>query len=97
MTGHTGEEEMKAAIVTTAGKSPVFGEFNEPAATPGAELITVNASALSQFSKSRSSGTHYSSEGVFPTVAGTDGVGCTEDGRRVYFVLPEAPYGSLAG
>ena len=87
---------MKAAIITAAGMSPIFGEFREPAATAGAELITVSASALSQFSKSRSSGTHYSSEGMFPTVAGADGVGRTEDGRRVYFVLPEAPYGTLA-
>ncbi len=87
---------MKAAIITAAGTPPIFGEFSEPTATPGVELITVSASALSQFSKSRSSGTHYSSEDVFPTVAGADGVGRTEDGRRVYFVLPEAPYGALA-
>ena len=94
--GHRGEKNMKAAIVTAAGTSPIFGEFSEPTATPGAELITVSASALSHFSKSRSSGTHYSSEAVFPTVAGADGVGRTEGGRRVYFVLPEAPYGALA-
>jgi NADPH:quinone reductase-like Zn-dependent oxidoreductase len=87
---------MKAAIITAAGRSPIFAEFSEPTATPGAELITVSASALSQFSKSRSSGTHYSSEGMFPTVGGADGVGRTEAGRRVYFVLPEAPYGALA-
>ena len=87
---------MNAAVVTAAGKSPVFAEFDEPAPTPGTEVITVSASALSQFSKSRSSGTHYSAEGAFPAVAGTDGVGRTEDGRRVYFVLPEAPYGALA-
>ena len=60
------------------------------------EVITVSASALSQFSKSRSSGTHYSSEDSFPAVAGADGVGLTEGGRRVYFALPEAPYGALA-
>ena len=57
---------------------------------------TVSASALSQFGKSRSSGTHYSSGDAFPSVAGTDGVGRTADGRRVYFVLPDAPYGALA-
>jgi NADPH:quinone reductase-like Zn-dependent oxidoreductase len=88
---------MKAAIVAAAGRSPIFGEFNEPTSTQGMEVINVSASALSQFSKSRSSGTHYSSEGSFPAVAGADGVGLTEDGRRVYFVLPEAPYGALAG
>jgi NADPH:quinone reductase-like Zn-dependent oxidoreductase len=87
---------MKAAIVTAEGKSPIFGELDEPTAAPEAELITVTASALSQFSKSRSSGTHYSSEGAFPAVAGADGVGRTQDGRRVYFVLPDAPYGALA-
>ncbi len=87
---------MKAAIVTEAGKTPVCGEFEEPHAREGAELIRMNASALSQFSKARSSGAHYSSGDMFPAVAGADGVGRTADGRRVYFVLPEAPYGALA-
>jgi NADPH:quinone reductase-like Zn-dependent oxidoreductase len=88
---------MKAAIIKAAGKAPVYGDFNEPVVSEGKELITVSASALSQFSRSRSSGSHYSSGGLFPSVAGADGVGRTSDGRRVYFVLPEAPYGSLAG
>ena len=87
---------MKAGIITASGKTPVYGDVNEPVACEGKELIAVSASALSQFSKSRSSGTHYSSDGAFPSVAGTDGVGRTADGRRVYFVLPEAPYGALA-
>jgi NADPH:quinone reductase-like Zn-dependent oxidoreductase len=87
---------MKAAIITAAGKSPIYGDFREPVASEGTELILVRASALSQFSKSRSSGAHYSSEGMFPSVAGADGVGRTADGRRVYFVLPEAPFGALA-
>lgn len=87
---------MKAAIITAAGKSPVYGDFEEPGGSEGKEVVTVSASALSQFSKSRSSGSHYSSEGVFPSVAGADGVGRTPDGRRVYFVLSEEPYGALA-
>lgn len=87
---------MKAAIITAPGKPPVYGDFTEPVASEGRELITVSASALSQFSKSRSSGSHYSSEGMFPSVAGADGVGHTVDGHRVYFVLPEAPFGALA-
>jgi NADPH:quinone reductase-like Zn-dependent oxidoreductase len=87
---------MKAGIITTAGKPPVYGDFKEPVASQGRELITVTASALSHFSKSRSSGSHYSSDGVFPVVAGADGVGRTAEGRRVYFALPEAPYGALA-
>ena len=87
---------MKAGVIAAVGKSPVYGDFNEPVACEGKEVITVGASALSQFSKSRSSGSHYSSEGVFPSVAGADGIGRTADRRRVYFVLPEAPYGALA-
>ena len=87
---------MKAGIMTAAGKPPVYGDFNEPVASEGKELIAVGASALSPFSKSRSSGAHYSSDSAFPCVAGADGVGRTTNGRRVYFVLPEAPYGTLA-
>src|SRR5580658_5297165 len=86
---------MKAAVVTAAGKAPVYGNFDTPIAKAGEEFISVRASALSQFSKSRASGSHYSSDGGFPFVAGSDGVGVTQDGRRVYFVLPEAPFGAL--
>jgi NADPH:quinone reductase-like Zn-dependent oxidoreductase len=93
---HKGEMIMKAGVITAAGESPVYREFEEPIACEGHEVITVSTSALSQFSKSRSSGSHYSSDGIFPSVAGADGVGRTADGRRVYFVLPEAPFGALA-
>jgi NADPH:quinone reductase-like Zn-dependent oxidoreductase len=87
---------MKAAIIRTAGAGPLFGDFPGPATTQGTEVITVIASALSQFSKSRSSGSHYSSDAELPVVAGADGVGTTSEGRRVYFVMPVAPYGALA-
>jgi NADPH:quinone reductase-like Zn-dependent oxidoreductase len=87
---------MKAAIVTGAGKTPVYGDFEKPVAKDGEELIAVRAAALSNLTKGRASGAHYSSAGVFPAVAGTDGVGVTKDGRRVYFAMPEAPFGSLA-
>jgi NADPH:quinone reductase-like Zn-dependent oxidoreductase len=87
---------MKAAIVTAAGKTPIYGDFDTPIAKAGEELISVRASALTHLTKMRASGSHYSSSGVFPAVAGTDGVGLTLDGRRVYFALPEAPFGALA-
>lgn len=87
---------MKAAIIEASGKPPVYGDFSEPSVSEGMEVITVSAAALSQFSKSRSSGSHYSSGGMFPSVAGADGVGRTADGRRVYFALPDAPFGALA-
>ena len=87
---------MKAAIIQVAGGKPIYGDFAEPVATEGAEIIAVKAAALSQFSKARSAGSHYSSDAEFPVIAGADGVGVNADGRRVYFVLPSAPYGSLA-
>jgi NADPH:quinone reductase-like Zn-dependent oxidoreductase len=90
------EMSMKAAVVTAAGKTPIYGDFETPTAQAGEELISVRASALSNLSRSRASGTHYTSAGSFPLVAGSDGVGRTQDGRRVYFAMPEAPFGALA-
>ena len=87
---------MKAAILAAPGTSPIYGDFGEPVAQPAEELITVNASALSHFTKARASGAHYSADRAYPAVAGADGVGKTRDGRRVYFVLPEPPFGALA-
>jgi NADPH:quinone reductase-like Zn-dependent oxidoreductase len=87
---------MKAALVLQAGQPPVYGDFGEPQPSPTDTRITVTAAAISQVVKSRASGAHYSSSGQFPFVVGIDGVGRRDDGRRVYFVLPPAPYGSMA-
>ena len=87
---------MKAAIVQGAGKSPIYADFAAPVPGPGEQRVSVTAAALSQVVKSRASGAHYSSPGQFPFVIGIDGVGRLDDGTRVYFVLPKAPYGSMA-
>lgn len=87
---------MKAAVVREAGKAPVFADFEAPVAKPGEDLITVKAAALTQFTKSRASGAHYSADASLPAIAGSDGVGVTADGRRVYFILPGAPFGAMA-
>jgi len=91
---------MKAAIVMEAGKTPVYGDFREPVLTDGLAngevQVTVSAAALSNVVKSRASGAHYSSSGQLPFVVGVDGVGHLADGRRVYFVLPKAPFGSMS-
>nr|WP_063571260.1 zinc-binding alcohol dehydrogenase family protein [Luteibacter rhizovicinus] len=87
---------MKAAVVYEAGKSPVFADFEAPAAKAGEELITVKAAALTHFTKARASGAHYSASASLPAIAGSDGVGVTQDGRRVYFILPGAPFGAMA-
>jgi NADPH:quinone reductase-like Zn-dependent oxidoreductase len=87
---------MKAAIVQAAGKPPIYADFPAPVPAPGEHRVTVTAAALSQVVKSRASGAHYSSSGQFPFIAGIDGVGRLDDQTRVYFVLPRAPYGSMA-
>jgi NADPH:quinone reductase-like Zn-dependent oxidoreductase len=87
---------MKAAIVHEKNAIPVYGEFETPEPRPGEQLVSVIASALSPLARGRASGAHYSSSGQFPFVAGVDGVGRREDGTRVYFVLPRAPFGAFA-
>jgi len=87
---------MKAAIIQAAGDVPVYGAFAEPEAQAGEELVAVRASALSQLTRARASGAHYSASGGFPLVPGVDGVGLLADGRRVYFVLPRTPFGAMA-
>lgn len=87
---------MKAAIVCGAGQAPVYGDFEEPVAAAGEHRIAVAASAVSRVVKGRAAGTHYSSSGRFPFVVGIDGTGRLDDGRRVYFVMPRAPHGSMA-
>jgi NADPH:quinone reductase-like Zn-dependent oxidoreductase len=87
---------MKAAIVVEAGKTPVYGDFREPVPANGEVQVRVSAAALSNVVRSRASGAHYSSSGQLPFVVGIDGVGRLDDGRRVYFVLPKAPFGSMS-
>jgi NADPH:quinone reductase-like Zn-dependent oxidoreductase len=86
---------MKAAVVTAAGQPPAFADFENPVAATGQQRIRVAASALSQLARARAAGTHYSSHGVFPFVAGVDGVGRLDNGQRVYFFSPQAPFGAL--
>ncbi|MDE1162493.1 MAG: zinc-binding alcohol dehydrogenase family protein [Acidobacteriaceae bacterium] len=87
---------MKAAVITTAGQPPVYADAPEPSPKAGELLLRVQASALSQLAKGRAAGTHYSADNVLGTIAGVDGVGLTDDGRRVYFALPDAPNGAMA-
>ncbi len=87
---------MKAAVIKKAGSTPVFADFADPVPQTDDEFISVTASALSQVTKSRASGSHYTAPGSLPAVAGIDGVGRTRDGRRVYFVWPPEPFGAMA-
>jgi NADPH:quinone reductase-like Zn-dependent oxidoreductase len=87
---------MKAAVVTRKGNAPVYASFDDPTPLAGHTVVDVVASALSHVTRSRASGTHYSSSGALPFVAGVDGVGRRADGSPVYFFAPAAPFGGLA-
>lgn len=87
---------MKAAVVFEPAIGPVYADFATPQAGPGQHLVRVTASAISHVVKSRASGKHYSFDGTLPFIAGIDGTGVTEEGQRVYFAFPPAPWGSMA-
>jgi len=87
---------MKAAIVTKSGTNPIYSTFKEPIETENEVVVNVKAAALSNLTKMRAMGNHYSATQTFPIVAGTDGVGTLANGQRVYFAMPTAPFGALA-
>jgi NADPH:quinone reductase-like Zn-dependent oxidoreductase len=87
---------MKAAVVHGPNQTPTFGEFADPAPREGFTVVRVAASALSNATRMRATGSHYSVAAEFPLVPGIDGVGHTEAGDRVGFLLPEAPFGGMA-
>jgi NADPH:quinone reductase-like Zn-dependent oxidoreductase len=87
---------MKAAVVTAAGQLPAFTDFENPAPLEGHCIVDVSASALSIVARGRAAGNHYSSTRAFPFVAGIDGTGRLDNGQRVYFFGPRAPYGAMA-
>jgi NADPH:quinone reductase-like Zn-dependent oxidoreductase len=88
---------MRAAMVEDFSRPPRYGETSIPVAHEGEVLLQVRAAALSNLVRSQANGSHYSSVATFPFTPGNDGVGIVpEDGSRVYFISPRAPFGSMA-
>ncbi len=87
---------MGAAVIAESGQPPAYATFTNCKPADGTHLITVAAAALTQVTRSRASGDHYSSKGSGAFVPGIDGTGTDEAGRRIYFVMPEAPFGAMA-
>jgi len=85
-----------AALVTSFDRPPRWSEVPDPVPGPGEVLVHVLAAGLHPRVRSGAAGTHYTSDGVLPLVPGFDGVGRTEDGRRVFFAGLDAPHGSMA-
>jgi NADPH:quinone reductase-like Zn-dependent oxidoreductase len=87
---------MRAAVLHDLGKTPRVEEFAEPVAGEGEVLVHVSAAALKPVDKQLAAGTHYASPRELPLVCGSDGVGRLEDGTRVFFGGPRAPFGAMA-
>lgn len=87
---------MRAAILREYGRPPEPGEFDDPVPGDGQVTVDVLAAGLNPVDISMASGSFYGGSPPLPSVAGREGVGRTEDGRRVYFDAPIAPYGSFA-
>ncbi|MGH3953388.1 zinc-binding alcohol dehydrogenase family protein [Mycobacterium sp. D16R24] len=87
---------MKAAVVHEWGQQPAYTDFPDPQAPDGAEIATVEASALTNLTRSVISGKHYSSKEItLPAIAGVDGVARLASGKRVY-TGSIAPHGLMA-
>jgi NADPH:quinone reductase-like Zn-dependent oxidoreductase len=88
---------MHAAVVRSFDHPPRYETFDTPEANgPEESLVDVLAVGLHPRVRSGASGRHYSSSGTLPMIPGIDGVGRLEDGRRVYFVVPDDVRGSMA-
>ncbi len=87
---------MKAAIVSSFDRPPSYGDFREPEPAGGETLVVVRAAPLSPIVKALAAGRHYATGANAGFVPGVDGVGTDPSGRRVYFLFPKAPFGSMA-
>ncbi|WP_193187038.1 quinone oxidoreductase family protein [Nisaea sediminum] len=87
---------MKAVIVKSFGETPECGDFRSPEPGEGEIMVTVGAAPLSPIVKALAAGKHYAGGQTAGFVPGVDGVGTDPDGRRVYFLFPKAPFGSMA-
>ena len=87
---------MHAALVEDFKSPPRYREISTPVPNQGEVLLKVRAAALSNLVRGQANGSHYSSGTTLPFTPGNDGVGVAEDGTRVYFISPRAPFGSMA-
>jgi NADPH:quinone reductase-like Zn-dependent oxidoreductase len=87
---------MKAAVLLELGTPPRFDQFAEPEPSAGQLVVEVAAAGVHHVDLARASGTFYTGPPPIPSVVGSDGVGRTADGRRVFFEAPVPPFGSWA-
>jgi NADPH:quinone reductase-like Zn-dependent oxidoreductase len=86
---------MKAAVLTSTGTAPSYADFPAPTSAAGQVVLDVTAAAVHHLDLTMASGA-YGAPTTVPYVIGADGVGRTDDGRRVFFIAPVSPHGSWA-
>lgn len=87
---------MRAAVLSELGTVPRHTDFPDPEPVEGQLVVEVGAAGVHHLDLAKASGTFYAGAPTLPSVVGSDGVGRTADGRRVYFDASVTPYGSWA-
>jgi len=87
---------MKAAILYSADSAPVYGDFDDPAAGAGSQLVDLVAAGIHHHTRSVAAGRHYTSGGVFPVIPGLNAVARTAGGDLVFTSSAPPPYGTFA-
>ncbi|SDD80347.1 NADPH:quinone reductase [Cupriavidus sp. YR651] len=87
---------MQAAVLHRLGDTPRFDTFDDPDPFDHETLVRVRATAISPVDLAAAAGRHHSMPLDLPAICGTDGVGETVDGVRVYFTVARQPFGAMA-
>lgn len=88
---------MRAAVVRSFDHPPRYETYDTPEpAGPDETLVDVLAVGLHPRVRTGAAGRHYTSTGTLPMIPGVDGVGRLPHGQRVYFVVPDDTWGSMA-
>jgi NADPH:quinone reductase-like Zn-dependent oxidoreductase len=88
---------MHAAVVRSFEHPPRYEEFDlPPTDDESAVVVNVLAAALHPRVRSGASGSHYADEHLLPMIPGIDAVGLLPDGKKVYCVVHDTPFGTMA-
>jgi len=88
---------MKAAIVRSFDAPPAYDDVELPPCAGADEVVVdVLAAGLHPRVMSSASGRHYADARVLPMIPGIDAVGRLADGRLVYCVVHDTPFGTMA-
>jgi NADPH:quinone reductase-like Zn-dependent oxidoreductase len=87
---------VKAAVLHSADSVPVYGDFAEPEAGPGTEIVDLVAAGIHHVTRSVATGRHYSSGGEFPVIPGLNAVARTAASEFVFTSSGQPPYGTFA-